>query len=395
MSQLFAVHRIRGLNWWWWVPVIHLLLLTMIYLYVEFSEFHRAPWLRHLNLIRENNIAVWWSGFCLMTAGLLFYRMGSLDSNGIGDRVMWLFLAAVVLALSVDETGSLHERVSALGGWWALLPFALVGGAAFLFAVGRCLLLPNYRLSGVLILVSLAMFVAVAGMEHLGDIDLFRDSFVIQNRHVIEEGMELLSETLLLLSGVLALGHATSSRLREVSIIVDPFVLYRVREFVFVCFVLHLCITVFWMPYLWDPSRGNPAYWFPMLAYTLSAFYCVHHHFRSGKVRWLVGFVLLMLLSVGQMQNWGIFFGDVLGFQSTWIVRDFLPRVLWTTLPVLVWLLWVSPIKRWMVHTALLLGGFLVMRTGGDLFETYYIYSGLFGLLVFNLLRETRDSREE
>ncbi len=72
MSQSSAVHRIRGLNWWWWVPVIHLLLLTMIYLYVEFSEFHRAPWLRHLNLIRENNIAVWWSGFCLMTAGLLF-----------------------------------------------------------------------------------------------------------------------------------------------------------------------------------------------------------------------------------------------------------------------------------------------------------------------------------
>ncbi|MDH3694220.1 MAG: hypothetical protein OER96_06590 [Gammaproteobacteria bacterium] len=53
------------------------------------------------------------------------------------DRFMWGTLAMIMAGLSLDEIGSLHERLSLIGGWWMLAPFALVGISMTLYTFWR------------------------------------------------------------------------------------------------------------------------------------------------------------------------------------------------------------------------------------------------------------------
>lgn len=84
----------------------------------------------------ENNIGAWWSGSLLFLAavhaldGYRRYR----DAGVAKLAYAWLVMACVIIALSLDEIGSLHERVGQHRGWWGLLPFGIVIIAAVLWA---------------------------------------------------------------------------------------------------------------------------------------------------------------------------------------------------------------------------------------------------------------------
>ncbi|MFT5111966.1 MAG: hypothetical protein ACI8P9_001289 [Parasphingorhabdus sp.] len=383
-----------GIRWWQWTTGLHVLFLLVIYHIIENIGFNQNHVLQHLSLVRENNLAVWWSGFCLMCAGLLFYRLASSQSAAPLDRVMWMVLALVILGLSIDETGSLHERVSMLGGWWALLPFAILGGGGFAFAIARCFMTPGFRVSGVLILISLGLFAGVAGMEEFGNVYSDTTTIIFAFRHVIEEGMELFSESLLLLSGVLALRTSLGQNFGEISIIVQPSQLMALHQFLYLGLALHLCVTVIWMPYLWDLERGNPAYWFPMLTFNLSAFICIYRFRQTSEKIWLYTLVVLLLLSIGQMQNFAILLSQLSGSASMPIYQDFYFRMLFTLVPLLPVLITRVPWKTLLLHLFLLGGVVAMLRNGAELFESYYIFSGLFAMMVFNLLTVHRNADE-
>lgn len=112
-------------------------------------------WLVHLHLGTENVVAVWFSSMLLLTVGLTAGvcwaveqregRRGIDAAAGIG----WMLLVAIFTLLSLDEIGSIHERVGQMTalnrvsllpsetapvGWVALLALPIAAVAVFILA---------------------------------------------------------------------------------------------------------------------------------------------------------------------------------------------------------------------------------------------------------------------
>ena len=73
--------------------------------------------LAQLDLLRENNLATWWSSMVLLLIAILCAVAWRADPRPREDGgpvlpLAWLFLAGVFALLSLDEVGSLHERLS-------------------------------------------------------------------------------------------------------------------------------------------------------------------------------------------------------------------------------------------------------------------------------------------
>ena len=115
------------------------------------AQWPAAPQVRHLlvqlSLAQENVLAVWYASVQLLAvaglAVLCFVVDGRSTTSARALSYGWLGLAALFTALSLDESGSLHERVSMLGtathpwlGWTLLLALlAGMGAYATAFAV--------------------------------------------------------------------------------------------------------------------------------------------------------------------------------------------------------------------------------------------------------------------
>ena len=385
--------------WWVWTTLVHLFfigILAWVIFYVHnVSELNdrTVP----LNLAHKGNYAVWWSGICLFLASLIYYQLGSYIDTPLKDRWMYFSLSAVILALACDEIGSLHERVSMLGGWFALLPFALIGGGVFGYAIVRMLSDSRRRSSGILILFSLFLFIGVAGLERLEGIRYFETDWVARARLVVEEGIELLATSLLILSAAIQRGRRYKVSAGKVMLKTNPLKLLGISYLLFLGLALHLLITVVWMPYLWNKPIGEPAYLFPMFAFALLAFYAATNVSFHIRRKWLnlISAVIFSLISASQLYNIG-------EFSNAWssLIPEFLfatstAKFAWTTIPVLLWL-FLKLSKADFIKSALSIGVVLLMvRNGQELFETYYIYSGIvayIGLLL--TLRNTPSTRQ-
>ena len=117
----------------------------------------------------ENNIGAWWCGALLFLAavhamdGFRRYR----DMGVARLAFAWLVMACVMIALSLDETGSLHERVAGYGGWWGLLPFGIVIIASVTWASWQMWTDPAERRSIKLVALAFACFAATALNEFI------------------------------------------------------------------------------------------------------------------------------------------------------------------------------------------------------------------------------------
>lgn len=80
-----------------------------------------------LDVGNENNPATWWNAMLLMIGGVSAAVVAGVDRNTrdsrncgpVGQRA-WLLVSAVLVALSLDEVASVHERLGRLAG--AVLP---------------------------------------------------------------------------------------------------------------------------------------------------------------------------------------------------------------------------------------------------------------------------------
>jgi hypothetical protein len=95
-----------------------------------------------LDLDGEGNLPTWWSSFLLLVAAaLLGVIAGQHSTRGGGNVRHWAALAAIFLALSVDETAQVHElvgkHVHRLLATRGTLRFAwVIPGALFVAVVG-------------------------------------------------------------------------------------------------------------------------------------------------------------------------------------------------------------------------------------------------------------------
>jgi hypothetical protein len=167
-----------------------------------------------IDLARENNPAVWYASMLLFAASLAMLACFAADrreSWSRGGRILtfgWLIGAAMFALLSLDEAGSLHERINSVAntvgvpgalrvdspGWVGVLalPIALAGALLVAFAWFRVRREP---VAFVLMTAGTLLFLSVPVQEHIevtrwlsgGEAHDARHTFAV----LAEEGTEL------------------------------------------------------------------------------------------------------------------------------------------------------------------------------------------------------------
>ena len=142
--------RNRWVDLWsaWWLTLVGLSALCFaVAIFCEdlatapepFRQINRMLRLERFSLGAENSIGSWWTSMLPFLAGLhaLDGYVRERHRSPCTARA-WLSLFLVLTALSLDELGSLHERVEEFVppfGMKALLPFALVLGGVAIHAL--------------------------------------------------------------------------------------------------------------------------------------------------------------------------------------------------------------------------------------------------------------------
>lgn len=241
-----------------------------------------------LNLGSENVAAVWYSSMLLFSVALAMVgcflvdrRNGSAATASLTDYG-WLACAAVFVLLSLDELGSLHERiffissmprVAGLHGWTSVLavPIAVVAAGLLWFAAVR---VRRHPLAAVLVVSGIVLFLSIPIQEHLEVARYYGEG--AERRppwmFVAEEGSELFG-ALLFLAGAFVYA-SRSSGLRDGRV---RFVELKVRRSVvtgvIIAALAGLLVTRGLLPLVMDmgDNRGIMENWFPSVAaFTLS-----------------------------------------------------------------------------------------------------------------------------
>jgi hypothetical protein len=125
-------------------------------------------WLAPVNLTEENVVAAWFSG-TLLLLGSMLAADGYLRLRRIHFRaaLAWCVIASMLLALSLDEIASLHERIEdwKTGPILSFVPFllALLAGCAWSFM--QLWLTPSERSKVIPLLIGFGLLVSAAGYE--------------------------------------------------------------------------------------------------------------------------------------------------------------------------------------------------------------------------------------
>jgi len=181
---------------------------------------------RHFDLGEEANLPTWFTSFLMAaTAALALVFAATLEHGRRADRLMWAFLGAILLALSIDEVGSFHEALMAhirdfLGAGGAFhfawvvvaIPLVLIVGLLF---VPFLLRLPKATRLGF----------AIAGALFVGGalvVEMFGAALVSEQGEesaayavavIVEEAMEIAGMTVF---AVAMIRHAAAEGLRIV-----------------------------------------------------------------------------------------------------------------------------------------------------------------------------------
>jgi len=158
------------------------------------------------NLRRESNYAALWSGMLLLLIALHAFD-GSAENRSAAPRVAraWSVISLVMILLSFDEIGSLHERLPAdthLQYWLWVLPFAAGFAGMAVYSLLVLYRTERYRRSAILICLGFLLFGLVAVQEEI-EWRLDWSAHMKPIRGAIEEGTELLGMILVLSASML------------------------------------------------------------------------------------------------------------------------------------------------------------------------------------------------
>lgn len=191
--------------WYWTALIVSVIFVLAIPVSWYFPDF--VPGIvGRMNLGNENNLGAWWSGVLLFMLACHSYDAGAAEYDR-APRIAraWMIIAAILLFLSADEIGSLHERLSFFGnflgvsGWAILLPLGGIIGVYLLLALytfwqsddgSRQYVLPLFVGFGILGSVAIQEFIELA-------VD-WGSGASVWIRLAVEEGSELLGMIILL-----------------------------------------------------------------------------------------------------------------------------------------------------------------------------------------------------
>jgi hypothetical protein len=308
------------------ISALSLLLLLATYLGHTFAP--DQPWrIRYLalqvDLGRENNAAAWYASMLLLTVALAMAACFVLDLRTAADRrgrvlaLGWLAIAALFAGLSLDELGSLHERINTVrmiedmknplrigvAGWVGILaiPALLVCGLVVAFGWLR---LRQSRSAFVLMCAGLLMFATVPLQEAIELANWSASEQRGAGPLLLEEGTELFASLCLLLAALqfaymrASPGDATE---RVVSFKPGVGVLIGLQAGV----ALAMAFVQFALPGIMDlqDTRGVTLNWFPAAMAFVIALSAAHAAIdakaRSGEpasgVWWLLALLHLAL----------------------------------------------------------------------------------------------------
>jgi len=343
-----------------------------------------------LALTHERNYAAWWSGMCLFIAALLFYRLASQPLINQKDRFMWATLAIIMAGLSLDEIGSLHERLSSIGGWWLLAPFGFVGISMTLYSFWRLVTVPKYRVSAILILLGLGVFVGVAGLEFVEhNFDLSK--FWKLTRAIVEENAELVGVFMFIVAGYRQLrltgSEARISLLEKMQINSLGFITHILFFGLFVEIALALSVDIDRA----SSGRGSPLSWFPAAVFFVGFILCMYSaklaHGKDYRWLWRIAAVVFILASMGQLPNHGKFLSGYLEFLPQVLYQGGMANVYWMSIPTIIACVALVGIRSWqyVVLISLSIAFFYFETPPGNI---YYVVSAITAVALVKCLSE-------
>jgi hypothetical protein len=379
------------LAWPIWIWLFHGLFVGVLYLYM-YTPF-KPDWFKMsfsaISLGYEENYAVWWSGICLLIASTLFYRMAS-HCQSVASSLKWYVLSVALLALGYDEIGSLHEMVSKVGDWPALLPFALIFMAGFGYALFSLFKMPGYRIPALLIILGLGLFASVASLEFV-EHNIKMTSHQQRNRLIFEEGTELFAMSLIIIAGLLSLKRANIVD-RRLSEIFNPENLRGHEYGVFFLFAIQFAaISLFAMPHAGNFSEGNPAAVFSIFMFFTLCLTCIHiARNNHNKIVWWGFAAVFLFTSLCQIHGFtkllhklGHFVELFTHAPDTWIITLAPLALLGTAL------LWSKKLatRTALIDSALFLTVVAILYRDNNLPMSYHLFSGAVAYLCYRWLK--------
>lgn len=222
------------------------------------------------NLAIENNVGAWWAGL-LLFLGAMHAFDGFERYRAAGELRMsraWLIVSAMLMGLSLDEVGSLHERLDSL----MLLPIGLALMAAAGWAFWQIWSAPTERRSVTWMVIAFACFASVVGQEYL-EHNVDWPAWAIPLRTGIEEGVELFGMLLL----IAATMHHTGGRLNPEGREERPVfsLAHSMPGWLLLPLVAAVPLLAVGSAMLPDQARGLPANWLSAVLFLLAALACL------------------------------------------------------------------------------------------------------------------------
>lgn len=204
----------------------------------------------------ENCVGAWWSGMLLL--GAVFSFDGPLlKDRSVQERRGWLMLGFILLCMSFDEIGSVHEGMS----------FKIIGAIGLSMLVFSLIELSKGRIARrtfVRILVGFGLLGTIAIQERLQHSLQWNNQIIYGARAMLEEGTELCG-MLVLLSATVANTRDFLSRHPDLAMNLTVFGRKRILIAAIVL-APTLSAATFILPY-----PGGPANWIASSLYLLCA----------------------------------------------------------------------------------------------------------------------------
>lgn len=298
--------------WLWGLIVVSIVVLAAT---VVFQELDIAQ-LSHLTLTQENNVGAWWSGILLLIGAIHAfdgYRLWKYERSRVARG--WAALALALLILSLDEIGSLHERVELWlpgGAWLNVLPFASVVVGLFAYAVASLWPGRDYRRAAVLIVLAFLCFGATAFQDYLEHNETWMNMVSRGVRAGLEEGSELAGMLLLIRAALPNTGGIFRRNMASRAPVLDAPFSWR-RYLVPGALALSPVLAYASAGWLLD-HRGHPAAWLASALYFLAAVAALRPFARTG--------------TKGSLWHWVLAGSAALASASSTALNNMLPYVL-------------------------------------------------------------------